>query len=477
MRRMFFTLFFLLLLFAAPAGQAQEGSWQAPLIAYFNNQLYSMQDDALQPYTACSISEQIFAELLQSPDGSKFVMLGMPRIIQEAIAQLGGIGDFPFAANIWLCDVQASTLSRIYTQPGYDDPFTGDLPAVNEIISRPVWSPDGTQMAWSKLVYPDERYAVVIYDLASTSMQETQVDLPPSFGIPAPPDIAWTDAGILLNVYGFNEVTFLNEETIYIFDPAQNSIINQYVLNAVGEVDDFIMRRLLIDNGTRFALRYASAGWKVVDVLTGASDPELSGVPLLSAAGAANGYTLLFDMDESYNDNWQIVGATDEAGRARVLAGYPARRIAVAPDGSAVAYADSTLKLLRDNIIVEVANSDGFADDVAAQVIWGVPAWSFSGEATVAEAAPTICEGTQVSRLQRDQLARVLTPTIPNNVRDNPSVSGTLVGQIPGGESFVVLAGPVCADGYAWFQVDFNGLVGWTVEGSATAYFLEPVNP
>ncbi len=81
MRRMFFTLFFLLMLFAVPAGQAQEGSWQAPLIAYFNRQLSIMQDDALQPYAACSINEQIFAELLQSPDGTRFVMLGMPRII------------------------------------------------------------------------------------------------------------------------------------------------------------------------------------------------------------------------------------------------------------------------------------------------------------------------------------------------------------------------------------------------------------
>lgn len=476
MFRKYCLLLIALLLTVAPVW-GQEEEWQPPLIAYFNQQLYRMENDALLPYSACSINEQIYAEFTQSPDGSRFVMISMPRIMQEAIEQLGGIGDFPFTANLWLCDLREETLMRFYTQPGADEPFTGDLPTVEEINSRPVWSPDGTQLAWSKLFYPGEQFAVVIYDIASNTSTQYAVDLPPPFGIPAPPDIMWGSAGILLNVYGFNEETFLNEETVYIFEPEQGIITGQYLLNAAGEVDDFIVRRLLIDNGLRFALRYLNSGWQVVDATTGEVDPALSGVPLMYAAGIPNGYNLLFDMDENYNDNWQVVGAQDEAGRPRVLSGYPARRIAIAPDSSALAYADSTLKLLRGNSVIEVAGSDGFADDSAAQLIWGVPAWTFGGGGEVAEAPPTICEGTQPSRLQRDQIARVAAATIPNNVRENPTISGALVGQIPGGQSFAVLAGPVCADGYAWFQINFNGLVGWTVEGSPTQYFLEPVNP
>ncbi|MBN1963671.1 MAG: hypothetical protein JW910_03425, partial [Anaerolineae bacterium] len=53
-------------------------------------------------------------------------------------------------------------------------------------------------------------------------------------------------------------------------------------------------------------------------------------------------------------------------------------------------------------------------------------------------------------------------------------------GSVPGGESFAVLDGPVCADGFNWWQVDYGGQVGWTVEGSGSEYFLlvyEPPTP
>src|SRR6185503_10975683 len=69
--------------------------------------------------------------------------------------------------------------------------------------------------------------------------------------------------------------------------------------------------------------------------------------------------------------------------------------------------------------------------------------------------------------------ARV-TPGIPNNVRANAGSSGQLLGEIPAGAIFRVLAGPSCASGVAWWQVDYNGLVGWTGEGIDGDYWLKP---
>jgi hypothetical protein len=79
-------------------------------------------------------------------------------------------------------------------------------------------------------------------------------------------------------------------------------------------------------------------------------------------------------------------------------------------------------------------------------------------------------------RLTVGESARV-TPGNANNVRDTPSTSGQRLGQIPGGEAFLVLDGFVCAGGYAWWQVSYGGLTGWTVEGSDGEYFLEPLGP
>ncbi|MBX3064242.1 MAG: SH3 domain-containing protein [Anaerolineae bacterium] len=84
------------------------------------------------------------------------------------------------------------------------------------------------------------------------------------------------------------------------------------------------------------------------------------------------------------------------------------------------------------------------------------------------------CPGSLPSRLVVGQVGRV-SPGDANNMRDNPSRSAKKVGSIPAGAEFIVLDGPVCADGYAWWQVNYNGLIGWTVEGDGAVYWLEPL--
>lgn len=68
--------------------------------------------------------------------------------------------------------------------------------------------------------------------------------------------------------------------------------------------------------------------------------------------------------------------------------------------------------------------------------------------------------------------------TSPNNLRAQPLRSADLTGMIDGGGLFTVLAGAECdpASGINWWQVDYNGQVGWTAEGADSAYFVEPVN-
>ena len=58
--------------------------------------------------------------------------------------------------------------------------------------------------------------------------------------------------------------------------------------------------------------------------------------------------------------------------------------------------------------------------------------------------------------------------------RIEPSDSGAVIGEIPGGAVLDVVAGPLCADGQVWWQVSFDGQVGWTVEGRDGVYWLEP---
>lgn len=85
--------------------------------------------------------------------------------------------------------------------------------------------------------------------------------------------------------------------------------------------------------------------------------------------------------------------------------------------------------------------------------------------------AQTDCELSP--RLISNSIARV-TPGEPNNMRDAPTTSANLIGTIPSRATFAVLDGPVCMDGFYWWYVNYDGLIGWTVEGSADTYWLEP---
>jgi hypothetical protein len=87
-----------------------------------------------------------------------------------------------------------------------------------------------------------------------------------------------------------------------------------------------------------------------------------------------------------------------------------------------------------------------------------------------------ICPGTQPSILMPGRIGRVSTKSAaPNRVRAEP-VTGSVVGQIPSGGYFDVIAGPKCLNDMAWFQVRAeNGVEGWMGEGTADEYWVEPV--
>lgn len=68
--------------------------------------------------------------------------------------------------------------------------------------------------------------------------------------------------------------------------------------------------------------------------------------------------------------------------------------------------------------------------------------------------------------------------TSPNNLRAQPARTADLIGMIDGAALFTVLAGAECdaGSGINWWQVDYNGQIGWTAEGDGQNYFVEPVN-
>ncbi|MEQ9033292.1 MAG: hypothetical protein RLP44_31530, partial [Aggregatilineales bacterium] len=91
---------------------------------------------------------------------------------------------------------------------------------------------------------------------------------------------------------------------------------------------------------------------------------------------------------------------------------------------------------------------------------------------------PFECPDTLPPRLTMGYRGRVL-PGDANRIRAEPSLNAESLGFIPGEAEFLVTGGPVCADGFVWWSVFYEGrgVPGsvWTAEGSSGEYWLEPL--
>ncbi|GAB4573299.1 MAG: hypothetical protein Kow0077_15260 [Anaerolineae bacterium] len=104
--------------------------------------------------------------------------------------------------------------------------------------------------------------------------------------------------------------------------------------------------------------------------------------------------------------------------------------------------------------------------------------WTAEGASSEYWLSPVVCGNGLLSRMVPGMQGRVtFDPPFDNTVRSEPRGTGTLLGEIPPGGTFTVLAGPQCGpEGKTWWQVNYNGLVGWTAEGIPGEYWLEPIS-
>jgi hypothetical protein len=92
------------------------------------------------------------------------------------------------------------------------------------------------------------------------------------------------------------------------------------------------------------------------------------------------------------------------------------------------------------------------------------------------QAQVVTCPGALPSRMVVNQPGRVITAN-GTNLRERPTVSAELVGGMPENAQFTVIDGPVCADGFTWWEVRYTNRTGWTAESTSQDYFLESLAP
>lgn len=83
------------------------------------------------------------------------------------------------------------------------------------------------------------------------------------------------------------------------------------------------------------------------------------------------------------------------------------------------------------------------------------------------------CEGTLYSNLLPGDTAVVVVEGDTLNVRANPGLNGKWIAELEADTLIHIVSGPRCADGYAWYQGEFEaGQLGWMAESSDEDYYL-----
>ncbi|MEO8394662.1 MAG: SH3 domain-containing protein [Chloroflexota bacterium] len=102
----------------------------------------------------------------------------------------------------------------------------------------------------------------------------------------------------------------------------------------------------------------------------------------------------------------------------------------------------------------------------------GMVGWTVDGQNGRAWITPLTCPGFQTSRISVGRYARV-TPGLPNRLRSSASTGSFSLALIPAGATVSVIGGVICSENSAWWQVNYQGIVGWTMEGQGNQYWLQ----
>ena len=463
--RLFVALFAVVALLVVPAAFAQDSDWELVAITGTGDQ------KELLTITADGIAERVtlppefpasYEQLALSPNGDWLATIPAQwnRVVLANVADGTCCTEFSFTDN----DVFLATLGG--------------------------FSPDGSQLALSFVSEEPAQTAMLTLDVTSggivTFVDTTEASESDPRALRYPILTEWRDAGIHFVTSCIYCVDAAMDNRMSLWDPIAGTV------TPVDEWYDYRSDRLDLTPATLevvFALDYPSAA-DAEAIFWGAEEFGERNAVVMSGEQAENGEAVVYANAERRNliARWAADGDVilvffnnDAPGSGVALlpsgetlaVDFPASQfLAGTPDGWVRKQGDVlTHYQVEDGAIVttELGEYTGSLALVQRPPLGESGGSSFP---TVPPPEPVTCEGFLPSRLQVGHLGRVL-PGPANNMRDEPSTTGTIIAKIAGAEPFAILEGPVCAQGLAWWRVEFNHQEGWTAEGSGQNYWLE----
>lgn len=417
---------------------------EPPLLIYANGD-YFLWDAASGDITRLTDSGLAYGATV-SPDGGLIAYIEYAPIAQDYITEHGREAGGGWPTDIWLLDPISDSATRIASQP--DTAIFAKTVQDNAIARGSLsWSPDGTRLAWSELIWHEDldefTDRILIYDPQTERARLLRDDFPTMYGVINPMVFTWGQAGIMILRTGPENDNFLIYDT-------DGSFQREIVAAADMRFTDF---RLIEDVGREYiAVAQADGTWQQVDPATGDILPMYGAPAAVSHSRPAESVqmTLMQTMDGT---GWQAV---TPAGAAIDLS---ADRFTIAPDGTAIAYlpdydrdtalSDRTGRLWRVGSaaeqVIPVPTDLTDTAQLRQSYTWGPLHWFVQPPPVDL----TACTSSLSPRLLVGEQAYVL-PGDPNHLRSAPDARRASLDLIPGGAALPVLAGPVCDGVFNW---------------------------
>lgn len=453
-----FMLFMLLLLLPVAGAVAQETSNDETLFyVTIDSVLYRWDGETLS--TIADLAGERQAITVMSPDQQYAAYTVGTSAFDEEIEAEGPAGGLVIPADIYLIDTTTGETIQIAGQP------EGATLAEGIRRSAPVWSPDGTRLAW---VEGTEDATLVIYDLAAGSAQPVAEGIPAQTLTPSSIRLSgWVESGIWLQVVDFSANMELPAVSYRFYAP-DGTLINESDATD-GEPDTALVVR---DGNQEKLLRETLDGWTLFDIQTGDIEPLTNGM-IYAYAAAAPETSLRFGAMRLTDEGQTLRNVRDPQGTTQDLT-LPRSRLWFLYNGGRVVEAD------RSGTRLTLWSPErGYFDTVLPQgpgrPLTDALAYELLREGTGVQVG-VLCDGGALP-LRMVILDEGWTTTA-TDLYDAPDASAGIIATLEAGDWFTVSSAPtLCQDGVAWWQVDFRGVTGWLAEGSGTTYTLVPGCP
>jgi|GEM_PF-3638563 len=396
-----------------------------------------------------------------SPDGTRYIIKVRTDEALQTIEEQCPCGGTNWPSDFFLIDLTdtAPTPMQITTQPDGARTF-------EQIVrSRPIWSPDSNMIAWTEGVEVGDLY---IYDFTTAETRILAEDIPAQNLVSSPVDILlWTDAGIVIETveYDDNLLPLPSTYTVYALDgniletPALPGAEVARILAYTGDIPLLLSYEASLNLQTGELIATPPVGELLIVAVNNREASLRVGQPVLGDEDI-----ITRQITDSDGTEVGVFSSADNQYFYRI-----------SPTGRTIFTRDS-----GDTLWFWRSESEGGAYTIESDI--NVAAWGRSVRIFVPGGRSLIaagrCDLSEFGFRLGSSSNGYVADSTANNVRSEPDSDAELIGQIPAGDWFVMTGNaPVCADGFAWWEVEYGNFTGWTAESGSDGYWLVPGCP